>query len=232
MYWRWTLRRNRPAFVWASPSAEPRHIALPRVLLPGARFPIWEAQEQFLARIKGYTDRWQPDGIGRVYLDATMVVAPDQPARIEGDTLKWCQAVAAGVRSLGLAAFIGRHKQQVWRSGAGGAGRPAKFSIAARTRWRKRLSFLAGQPVAGLALPRHRRLACRSPLFRNSHIGAIYPPAGHWRVSAVWSLPVARRNAGHKAWTTGRSFRPGKAPRSRRGSNSRRPRWTVSACWL
>ena len=36
-------------------------------------------REQFLSRIKGYTDRWQPDGLGRVYLDATTCLATGPP---------------------------------------------------------------------------------------------------------------------------------------------------------
>ena len=48
-------------------------------LTSAARFPIWEAQEQLLARIASYTDRWQPDGLGRVYLDATTVAPQDPP---------------------------------------------------------------------------------------------------------------------------------------------------------
>ena len=118
-------------------------------LLPAARFPIWEAQEQFLARIKGYTDRWQPDGLGRVYLDATTVAPSGRPAAVERELLRWCQAVAAVVRVLG------------WQPALGATGSKFGASVAGQVAWQNAVlllvpavqrDFLAGQPTTTLPL--------------------------------------------------------------------------------
>ena len=118
-------------------------------LLPAARFPLWEAQEQFLARIKNYTDRWQPDGLGRVYLDATTAAPPGHPARVESELLNWCQALAAEVRSLG------------WQPALGATGSKFGASVAGQVAWQNaalllipaaQRDFLAGQPTAALPL--------------------------------------------------------------------------------
>ncbi len=117
-------------------------------LLPAARFPIWEAQEHFLERVKGYTDRWQPDGLGRVYLDASRLTK--QPADGVGhELLSWCQAVAGTVRDLG------------WQPSLGATGSKFGASIAGQVAWQNaalllapvaQREFLAGQPAAALPL--------------------------------------------------------------------------------
>ena len=168
------------------------------VLLPGARFPIWEAQEQFLARIKGYTDRWQPDGIGRVYLDATMVVAPDQPARIEGDTLKWCQAVAAGVRSLGWQPSLGVTSSKFGASVAGQVAQPNSVLLLVPAAQR---AFLAGQPVAALPLDTDALLQLRYLGIRTLGQYTLLPATG-----VLTRFGPAGRTA--QRWAQGMDDRP------------------------
>ena len=118
-------------------------------LLPAARFPLWEAQEQFLDRIKNYTDRWQPDGLGRVYLDATTATPPGHPARVEGELLKWCQAVAADVRSLGWQPALGATGSKF---GASVAGQVASQNAALLLIPAAQRAFLADQSTTTLPL--------------------------------------------------------------------------------
>jgi nucleotidyltransferase/DNA polymerase involved in DNA repair len=119
------------------------------LLLPAARFPVWEHQEQFLARIKGYTDRWQPDGLGRVYLDATAAVPFGRPAAVERELLRWCQAVAAEVRALGWLPSLGATCSKF---GAGVAGQVAWQNAALLLAPAAQRAFLTGQPAAALPL--------------------------------------------------------------------------------
>ena len=187
--------------------------------------PIWEAQEQFLTRIKGYTDRWQPDGLGRVYLDATTAAPPGHPARVEGELLKWCQALAADVRSLGWQPALGATGSKF---GASVAGQVA--SQTPRCCWSPGAARLPGRSVNRGATAGHRRatqlrhLGIRT-LGQYAHLPATgvlarFGPAG--RTAQRWA----------QGSTTGRCSRRGKAPRSQHASSSRRPWRTASACWL
>lgn len=115
-------------------------------LLPAARFPLWEAQEAFLGRIKDATDRWQPDGLGRVYLQAPFAA---QEGRAAEELVGWCQAVAGAVRALG------------WQPALGATGSKFGASVAGQVAWENaalllapvaQRDFLAGQPVATLPL--------------------------------------------------------------------------------
>ncbi len=115
-------------------------------LLPAARFPLWEAQEAFLDRVKEATDRWQPDGLGRVYLQAPFAV---QEGRTVEELVGWCQAVASAVRALG------------WRPALGATGSKFGASVAGQVAWENaalllapvaQRDFLAGQPAALLPL--------------------------------------------------------------------------------
>ena len=118
------------------------------LLTPAARFPIWEAQERFLDRIKPYTDRWQPDGLGRVYLDAT-AAAPGDPARVEGELLKWCQALVTAVRRLGWQPALGATGSKF---GASVAGQVASQNAALLLIPAAQRAFLADQPASLLPL--------------------------------------------------------------------------------
>ncbi len=115
-------------------------------LLPAARFPLWEAQEAFLGRIKDATDRWQPDGLGRAYLQAPFAI---QEGRMAEELVGWCQAVAGAVRALG------------WQPALGATGSKFGASVAGQVAWENaalllapvaQRDFLAGQPVALLPL--------------------------------------------------------------------------------
>lgn len=120
------------------------------MLLPAARFPLWEAQERFLDRIKGYTDRWQPDGLGRAYLQAPFANQEGRTAGLAPEELvAWCQAVAGVVRALG------------WQPALGATGSKFGASVAGQVAWQNaalllapvaQRDFLAGQPVATLPL--------------------------------------------------------------------------------
>ena len=116
---------------------------------PAARFPIWEAQEQFLARIKRCTDRWQPDGLGRAYLQAPFAVPPDGPTGVTSDLLSWCQAMTVEVRAL------------CWQPALGATGSKFGACVAGQVAWQNtallmapaaQRAFLAGQPAATLPL--------------------------------------------------------------------------------
>jgi nucleotidyltransferase/DNA polymerase involved in DNA repair len=124
-------------------------------LLPAARFPVYEAQEAFLARIRRCTDRWQPDGLGRVYLDATGLVASSEHASegVAGELLGWCQGLAAAVRRLGWQPSLGLTGSKF---GARVAGQVAWHTAAQCTGLllapAAQRTFLAGQPAATLPL--------------------------------------------------------------------------------
>ena len=115
-------------------------------LLPAARFPLWAAQEAFLGRIKDTTDRWQPDGLGRVYLQAPFAAQEDRPAE---ELVGWCQAVAAAVRALGWQPALGATGSKF---GASVAGQVAGENAALLLTPVAQRAFLAGQPVALLPL--------------------------------------------------------------------------------
>ena len=119
------------------------------MLLPAARFPVQEAQEQFLSRIKGYTDRWQPDGLGRVYLDATTAAPPGHPARVERELLNWCQSLATEVRSLGCQPALGATGSKF---GASVAGQVAWQNAALLLVPAAQRAFLADQSTTTLPL--------------------------------------------------------------------------------
>jgi protein ImuB len=86
-------------------------------LRPAARFPILEAQAALSERAARYAARWQPAGLGAIYLDAT---------GLPGDLLMWCQELAQDVAALGHTPAIGL------TSGKFGAGVAARVAVAAR----------------------------------------------------------------------------------------------------
>lgn len=117
-------------------------------LTPAARFPLWEAQEQFLDRIKPFADRWQPDGLGRVYLDAT-AAAPGDPGRVADVLVQWCQALVAAVRGLGWRPALGATGSKF---GARVAGQVAQQNAALLLIPAAQRAFLAAQPASLLPL--------------------------------------------------------------------------------
>ncbi len=144
-------------------------------LLPAARFPLWETQEQFLDRIKSYADRWQPDGLGCAYLDATRVVPASRLAGIEPELLRWCQAVAAEVRTLG------------WQPALGATGSKFGANVAGQVAWQNtallltpaaQRDFLADQPATTLPLDAEALLQLRHLGIRTLGQYAQLPAAG------------------------------------------------------
>ena len=119
------------------------------LLLPATNFPIWEAQEQFLDRIRNHADRWQPDGLGRVYIQAPFTASPDAPPGIMPELLRWCSAVTAEVRSLSWQTALGATGSKF---GARVAGQIAGQSAALLLAPAAQRAFLAGQSVATLPL--------------------------------------------------------------------------------
>jgi nucleotidyltransferase/DNA polymerase involved in DNA repair len=125
------------------------------ILAPAARFPVWEAQEMFLERAKSYAGRWQPDGLGRVYLDMTGLESPvnpgaqDMAGRVDPGLLSWCQAVASAVRGL------------AWQPALGVTGSKFGAHVAGQAAWQNaallltpaaQQAFLSSQPVTTLPL--------------------------------------------------------------------------------
>jgi protein ImuB len=135
-----------------------RHAAArcPEALLaPAARFPIWEAQEMFLERARSYSGRWQPDGLGCVYLDMTGLESPANPGArdatggLNAGLLSWCQAVAGAVRVLGWQPALGITGSKF---GAHVAGQAAWQNTALLLTPAAQHAFLSSQPVATLPL--------------------------------------------------------------------------------
>jgi len=125
------------------------------ILTPAARFPVWEAQEMFLDRARSYAGRWQPDGLGRVYLDMTGLESPKNPIAqgvaggLDSGLLSWCQAVAGAMRSL------------EWQPALGVTGSKFGANVAGQAAWQNaallltpaaQRSFLSSQPVTTLPL--------------------------------------------------------------------------------
>ena len=125
------------------------------ILAPAARFPVWEAQERFLDRAKSYAGRWQPDGLGRIYLDMTGLESPKNSSAqgvtggIDSGLLSWCQAVAGAVRGLD------------WQPAMGVTGSKFGAQVTGQAAWQNaallltpaaQRSFLSSQPVTTLPL--------------------------------------------------------------------------------
>lgn len=105
-----------------------------------ARYPILEAQESLWERVKRLIDRWQPAGLGSVYLDL---------AGVGGGLLEWCQALAGGIRQLGWTPALGATGSKF---GASVAGQVAGRNTALLLRSEVQPVFLAAQPIGLLPL--------------------------------------------------------------------------------
>ena len=212
-------RPARPGSRSASPNGRRRRTAR-RGAAPGRPLPALGGPGTVPGRIKGYTDRWQPDGLGRVYLDAT------------GLRCRGRLPVEARTPELVSEPWRPRCGSLGWQPALGATGSKFGASVAGQVAWQNaalllapaaQRAFLAGQPIHGLAAGHRRADPTASP--GHPHPGAIRAPAGHRRAGPLRRPPAARRSAGRKAWTTGRCSRPGRAPRSQRASSSRR-RWS------
>jgi nucleotidyltransferase/DNA polymerase involved in DNA repair len=107
---------------------------------PAARYPILETQALFLERVARYAGRWQPAGLGRVYLDTT---------GIGGDLLSWCQSLVNEVRRFDIAPAVGMANNKFSATAAGqAAGRDTMLLLTPRVQ----SEFLASQPTHLLPL--------------------------------------------------------------------------------
>ena len=177
------------------------------VLPPAGRFPLWEAQERFLDRVKGYTDRWQPDGLGRAYWMHGFRRQHPAAGRGRRVTCRSTATCSAGARpggrgpQPGLAAGAGRHRAAssapAWR----GPGRPGRTRRCCWRRPRNGPSWPASRsttlPLDADALTQLRHLGIRT-------LGPIHPAAGDRRADPLRARPGAPRSAGRRGWTTGR----------------------------
>ena len=157
--------------------------------VPAARYPIQEAQEALWARIKQYTDRWQSDGLGRVYLDAT---------HLSGELLDWCQAAAGSVRSLGWQPACGATGSKF---GAAVAGQAAGENAALLMIPAAQRPFLALQPISTLPLDPEALLQLRYLGIRTLGQFTRLPATG-----VVTRFGVAGRTA--QRWAQGLDDRP------------------------
>ena len=168
-----------------------------------------------MERVKGYADRWQPDGVGRVFLDATGFAGSTPPqdgagaidhATIDRDLLGWCQALAGAVRGLGWGPAVGVTGSKF---GAGVAGQVAWQNAALLLAPAAQRAFLAGQPVTALPLDadaliqlRHLGIRTLGQFTRLPATGVLtrFGPAGrtaqHWAqglddrpVTPPWEAP-------------------------------------------
>jgi nucleotidyltransferase/DNA polymerase involved in DNA repair len=109
----------------------------------------------FLERAKSYAGRWQPNGLGRVYLDMTGLESPVNPGAqgmadgVDASLLSWCQAVAGAVRSLD------------WQPALGVTGSKFGAHVAGQVAWQNaallltpaaQQAFLSSHPVTTLPL--------------------------------------------------------------------------------
>ena len=122
-----------------------------------ARYPVIEAQERLRQQIEQFTDRWQADGAGSAYLEASDVGAEDA-------LLRWCQALANSIRRMGWTPALGATGSKF---GASVAGRKAGKNTALLLGLPAQRAFLASQPTVFLpldadALIRLRHLGIRS----------------------------------------------------------------------
>jgi protein ImuB len=157
--------------------------------VPATRYPIWETQEALWEQIRSYAGRWQPDGLGRLYLDA---------AWAGSDLLGWCQAVAGVTRRLGWEPALGATASKF---GAGVAGQVAGENTALLVTPAAQRTFLADQPMAALPLGADALLQLRYLGIRTLGQFACLPPAG-----VVTRFGPAGRTA--QRWAQGLDDRP------------------------
>lgn len=144
-------------------------------LSPASRYPLWEAQERFLERLRGFSDRWQPDGLGRAYVQAPFAF-PRASLSIVGETLPaWCQGLADAVRSLGWRPTLGATGSKF---GAGVASVVAGENASLLLAPAAQRAFLADQPVGLLPLDDDTLLQLRHLGIRTLGQFARLPAAG------------------------------------------------------
>ena len=167
-------------------------------LRPASRYPVFELQSEFLARVALYTGRWQPAGLGCAYLqiDGPGMVVNDLSGR---DRLTdWCQALAVDIRKLGLTPSLGLTHSKFGAFVAGqAAGRDIMLLMGATVE----RSFVATQPVTLLPLDAATLLQLRHLGIRSLGDYARLPAAG-----VLARFGEAGRTA--QRWAQGHDERP------------------------
>lgn len=167
-------------------------------LQPASRYPVFELQSEFLARVALYTGRWQPAGLGCAYLqiDGPGMVVNDLSGR---DRLTdWCQALAVDIRKLGLTPSLGLTHSKFGAFVAGqAAGRDIMLLMGATVE----RSFVATQPVTLLPLDAATLLQLRYLGIRSLGDYARLPAAG-----VLARFGEAGRTA--QRWAQGHDERP------------------------
>jgi len=165
-------------------------------LRPANRYPIFELQAEFIARVALYAGRWQPAGLGCAYLQTEGPGINDPAGR---DSLQdWCQALAVDMRKLGLTPSLGLTHSKFGAFVAGqAAGRDTMLLMGSAVE----RSFVATQPVTLLPLDAATLLQLRHLGIRSLGDYARLPAAG---VLARFG------EAGHTAqrWAQGHDERP------------------------
>ena len=110
------------------------------MIKPAAHYPLWEAQDVLLAHVERAVHRWQPAGLGCAYLDV---------GEADRDLLPWCQALADGIRDLGVLPALGLTGGKF---GAAVAGQMAGWNTALLVTAPAQSAFLAPQPITHLPL--------------------------------------------------------------------------------
>jgi len=168
------------------------------MLRPANRYPVFELQSEFLARVALYTGRWQPAGLGCAYLEI------DEPGMVANDLsgrdrlTDWCQALAVDIRKLGLTPSLGLTHSKFGAFVAGqAAGRDIMLLMGATVA----RSFVATQPVALLPLDAATLLQLRHLGIRSLGDYARLPAAG-----VLARFGEAGRTA--QRWAQGHDERP------------------------
>ncbi len=159
------------------------------LLQPAVHYPIAEAQAELSERVARYGARWQPAGLGAVYLDTT---------GLPGNMLEWCQDLANEVRHLGVSLSIGLTNGKFSASAAGQAAPPAHALILDNI---TQPAFLSRQAAALLPLEPDALLQLQHLGIRTLGQYARLPPAA---VLTRWGQ--AGRTA--QRWAQGYDDRP------------------------
>ena len=167
-------------------------------LRPANRYPIFELQAEFMSRVALYAGRWQPAGLGCVYLQTEgSGMAGDDPSG--RDRLQdWCQALAVDIRKLGLTPSLGLTHSKF---GAFVAGQAAGRDIMLLMGSAVERSFVATQPVTLLPLDAATLLQLRHLGIRSLGDYARLPAAG-----VLTRFGEAGRTA--QRWAQGHDERP------------------------
>ena len=160
------------------------------LLKPASHYPVVEAQVAFTERVARYAGRWQPAGLGAIYLDTT---------GLPGNLIDWGQEMANELRSnLNVSPSIGLTSSKFSSSAAGQLALPSQALILDPI---TQPTFLSRQPSTLLPLETDALLQLRHLGIRTLGQYARLPAAA---VLTRWG------RAGHTAqrWAQGHDDRP------------------------